>query len=106
MDMDANEVVQRMKDFGLKGVRDGSAHLFIKPDLLAEFVQSEILAEREACAKVCEDLVSALDGGGNTYRRPAHAEHCAAKIRARSNASVSRPRAAAEETPTPAPRSA
>lgn len=42
-------------------------------------------SEREACAKVCDDLVHALDGGGNQYRRPAHAEHCAAKIRARSN---------------------
>ena len=75
--MNAKEVVERMKDFGLKGVRDGSVHFFIKPDLLAEFVQNEILAEREACAKLCESL---------PVREDDVADECAAAIRARSNA--------------------
>ena len=63
MKMDAKEVVQRMKEFGLKGVRDGSAHLFISPDLLAEFVQSEIDAARKDCKrKLMIDLWDALPG--------------------------------------------
>lgn len=57
-DIDAKEVVRRMKDFGLKGVRDGSVRFFIKPDLLAEFVQSEILAEREACLKAIDEAAN------------------------------------------------
>ena len=40
--------------------------------------------EREACAAACDALVHAYDHGGNKYRRPAHAEHCAAVIRARA----------------------
>jgi len=81
--MDAKEVVERMKEFGLKGVRDGSKHLFISPDLLAEFVQSEILAEREACAALCDSKVMALDHGGKEYYRSEFTDRCAAAIRAR-----------------------
>ena len=59
--MDGNEIIERMKGFGLKGVRDVSTHFFIKPDLLAEFVQSEILAEREACARVCDAEADSME---------------------------------------------
>ena len=52
MTIDSEELVKRMKAFGLKGVRDGSVHFFIKPELLAEFLEAEIRAEREACAKI------------------------------------------------------
>lgn len=43
-------------------------------------------AEREACAKVCDARVFALDNAGNQYRREATASQCAAAIRARSQA--------------------
>ena len=86
--MDTKEVAKRMKDFGLKGVRDGSAHLFIKPDLLAEFVQSEILAEREACAKALERV--GADVAGEYLIGKDAADLCAAIIRARSNAGIHR----------------
>lgn len=51
-------------------------------EAFAEMIRAQ---EREACAEVCDRLVFAIDHGGNEYRRPAHAEHCAAKIRERSN---------------------
>lgn len=35
----------------------------------------------EECASICDDMVYALDHGGNKYFRPANAEKCAAKIR-------------------------
>jgi len=77
--MNTAELITRMKYFGLKGVRDGSAYLFINPDLLAEFVQSEILSEREACAKVCEE--KHVNGNWKYDTR----EECAEAIRSRSN---------------------
>lgn len=64
--MNAKEVVRRMKDFGLKGVRDGSAHFFIKPGLLAEFVQSEILAERPTWDKPHQHFVQSAKGSLNS----------------------------------------
>lgn len=39
--------------------------------------------EREACAKECDARVYALDGAGDQYYRPAHADQCASAIRAR-----------------------
>lgn len=63
--MDAREIVQRMKDFGLKGVRDESAHFFISPDLLAEFVQSEterLRASLERCLKEAEGWICEARG--------------------------------------------
>lgn len=85
--MDAKEVVQRMKDFGLKGVRDGSVHLFISPDLLAEFMQSEIIAEREECAKVCEAHANGWEKnpGNNPMAGFIATSNCAFDIRGRSN---------------------
>lgn len=81
--MDTKKVVKRMKDFGLKGVRDGSAHLFIKPDLLAEFVQIVILAEREECAKALERVGAGVAGECLIDKDTANL--CAVIIRARSN---------------------
>lgn len=85
MTIDSEELVKRMKAFGLKGVRNESAHFFIKPDLLAEFVKSEILAEREACAAECERMV--MYPGGR-QEAPAHngVWEAARAIRMRSNA--------------------
>ncbi len=53
--MTSDELIQRMKDFGIRGVRDASVHLFVKPELLAEDVMHEVEQEREACAKLFED---------------------------------------------------
>lgn len=50
---------------------------------IVEAIRAE---EREACAKECDALVWAIDGGGNAYRRPADAEQCADNIRMRSKA--------------------
>ena len=36
----------------------------------------------EDAAKVCQQLEVAIDGGGNTYYRPADARQCVAAIRA------------------------
>jgi len=53
--MTKKEIIERMRAFGLKGVREETGHFFIKPELLAEFVEHEINAEREACANLCEE---------------------------------------------------
>ena len=78
--MDAREIAQRMKDFGLKGVRDESAHFFISPGLLAEFVKSEIAAERVAAELRCANTPVLLDG---------HHEYTALKVQAMMMDSVS-----------------
>jgi hypothetical protein len=48
------------------------------PDRLSEFAKLVAAAEREACAKVCEDLTLAHPG-----RADLTADQCAAAIRAR-----------------------
>ena len=46
-------------------------------------IAAAVLREREECAKVCMQLETAIDGGGNAYYRPADARQCVAAIRNR-----------------------
>ena len=39
----------------------------------------------QECAKLCDGLTTALDNGGNPYRREALASQCAAAIRKKYN---------------------
>lgn len=48
---------------------------------LERFAELVRAGEREACAKACDRLVTALDHGGKEYRREATASQCAAAIR-------------------------
>ena len=78
-------------------------------DLAWQAWQASTKAEREACAKVCEDLwMEEVMTTVQAEKAPRYHDciECAGAIRARSNAAVSRPRAEAEETPPPAGRSA
>lgn len=52
-----------------------------RPALAWAFWQAAILDERERCARVCENLVYALDNDGKQYRREATASKCADAIR-------------------------
>lgn len=57
-----------------------------EPEMCAQMLMAMmhlIEEEREACARVCDQRVFALDGGGNQYRREADASQCAFAIRAR-----------------------
>ena len=56
--------------------------VFTAEALAARVAQAQA-EEREACAKVCQQLEVAIDGGGNAYYRPADARQCATAIRAR-----------------------
>ena len=51
-------------------------------------IKADVEIEREACAKACDQLVFALDHGGNKYRREAPASVCAVAIRTRSNLKI------------------
>lgn len=60
-------------------------------------MREAVLAEREACAELCERMKSeAWRNADVTKAHNTAASNCAAAIRARSNAKISRPREAGE----------
>lgn len=50
---------------------------------IEQFAALVAAKEREACTKLCDDKVFAIDHGGKQYRREATASQCADAIRAR-----------------------
>jgi hypothetical protein len=55
---------------------------FLVRGYTADQLHEAIRAATERAAKLCDELVYALDNGGNRYRREADASKCAAAIRA------------------------
>ena len=51
---------------------------------LTKFAALVAAKAREACAKLCDDKVFAIDHSGKQYRREATASQCADAIRART----------------------
>ena len=60
---------------------DGNTTVFFDAYTEAQLKQAVRDAYEEA-AKACQKLEVAIDGGGNTYYRPADARQCVAAIRA------------------------
>lgn len=69
----------------LGGIEGDSSCFYDYGDEIVAFARACFAIEREACAKVCMQLETAIDGGGNHYFRPADARQCVAAIRARSH---------------------
>ena len=53
--MNREDIIQKMQDAGLKAPARGD-FIFIHWDQIAMLLDHERAAEREACAKVCEEL--------------------------------------------------
>jgi hypothetical protein len=78
--MTQDEIMQLAKDAGLR-IDVRGTYFFVGFGELSDLLDVAIIKEREACAKVCEQIDTAAFGG----KRPAPND-CAAAIRARGEA--------------------
>jgi hypothetical protein len=78
--MTQDEIMQLAKDAGLR-IDVRGTYFFVGFGELSDLLDLAITKEREACAKVCEQIDTAAFGG----ERPAPND-CAAAIRARGEA--------------------
>ena len=78
--MTQDEIMQLAKDAGLR-IDVRGTYFFVGFGELSDLLNAAITKEREACAKVCEQIDTAAFGG----ERPAPND-CAAAIRARGEA--------------------
>ena len=78
--MTQDEIMQLAKDAGLR-IDVRGTYFFVGFGELSDLLNAAIIKEREACAKVCEQIDTAAFGG----ERPAPND-CAAAIRARGEA--------------------
>jgi hypothetical protein len=78
--MTQDEIMQLAKDAGLR-IDVRGTYFFVGFGELSDLLNEGITKEREACAKVCEQIDTAAFGG----ERPAPND-CAAAIRARGEA--------------------
>ena len=78
--MTQDEIMQLAKDAGLR-IDVRGTYFFVGFGELSDLLDAAITKEREACAKVCEQIDTAAFGG----ERPAPND-CAAAIRARGEA--------------------
>ena len=78
--MTQDEIMQLAKDAGLR-IDVRGKYFFVGFVELSDLLDAAIIKEREACAKVCEQIDTAAFGG----ERPAPND-CAAAIRARGEA--------------------
>ena len=78
--MTQDEIMQLAKDAGLR-IDVRGTYFFVGFSELSDLLNAAIIKEREACAKVCEQIDTAAFGG----ERPAPND-CAAAIRARGEA--------------------
>lgn len=83
--MNKEDIKQRMADAGLKLPARGD-FIFIHWDQIALLIEHERKAEREACAKVCDELHWPWHMGDNSGPK-----ECAAAIRARGCSSLCHP---------------
>lgn len=87
--MTRDDIIKLAKSAGLcdeqGGIEGDAACFYDYRDELEAFARACFAIEREACAKVCMRLETAIDGGGNHYFRPADARQCVAAIRARGH---------------------
>ena len=78
--MTQDEIMQLAKDAGLR-IDVRGTYFFVGFVELSDLLNAAIIKEREACAKLCEQIDTAAFGG----ERPAPND-CAAAIRARGEA--------------------
>ena len=78
--MTQDEIIEMAKDAGLR-IDVRGTYFFVGFGELSDLLDAAITKEREACAKVCEQIDTAAFGG----ERPAPND-CAAAIRARGEA--------------------
>ena len=78
--MTQDEIMQLAKDAGLR-IDVRGTYFFVGFGELSDLLNAAIIKEREACAKLCEQIDTAAFGG----ERPAPND-CAAAIRARGEA--------------------
>ena len=78
--MTQDEIMQLAKDAGLR-IDVRGTYFFVGFGELSDLLNAAIIKEREACAKVCEQIDTAAFGG----KRPAPND-CAAAIKARGEA--------------------
>jgi hypothetical protein len=78
--MTQDEIMQLARDAGLR-IDVRGTYFFVGFGELSDLLDAAITKEREACAKVCEQIDTAAFGG----ERPAPND-CAAAIRARGEA--------------------
>jgi hypothetical protein len=78
--MTQDEIIEMARDAGLR-IDVRGTYFFVGFGELSDLLNAAITKEREACAKVCEQIDTAAFGG----ERPAPND-CAAAIRARGEA--------------------
>jgi hypothetical protein len=78
--MTQDEIIEMARDAGLR-IDVRGTYFFVGFGELSDLLDAAITKEREACAKVCEQIDTAAFGG----ERPAPND-CAAAIRARGEA--------------------
>ena len=78
--MTQDEIIKMARDAGLR-IDVRGTYFFVGFGELSDLLNEAIIKEREACAKVCEQIDTAAFGG----ERPAPND-CAAAIRARGEA--------------------
>jgi hypothetical protein len=78
--MTQDEIIEMARDAGLR-IDVRGTYFFVGFGELSDLLDAAIIKEREACAKVCEQIDTAAFGG----ERPAPND-CAAAIRARGEA--------------------
>ena len=80
--MDREQIIRMAREAGCKPFRSpehwDDVQVFATPDVLERFAALVAAHEREACAKVCEDIDTEYEG------EDVLATWCAAAIRARS----------------------
>ena len=76
--MTADEITKLAAEVMTSGIKQDGARYVLPETMLIEMVRRIEAAEREACAKVCEELVLAYAGNAS-----ATANQCADAIRAR-----------------------
>ena len=76
--MTADEITKLVAEVMTSGIKQDGARYVLPETMLIEMVRRIEAAEREACAKVCEELVLAYAGNAS-----ATANQCADAIRAR-----------------------
>ena len=78
--MTQDEIIEMARDAGLR-IDVRGTYFFVGFGELSDLLNAAIIKEREACAKLCEQIDTAAFGG----ERPAPND-CAAAIRARGEA--------------------
>ena len=83
--MDREEIIRMAREAGCEPFRSpehwDDVQVFATPDVLERFAALVAAAEREACAKACDEL---KPFGPHLYIQKATAQDCAAAIRART----------------------